>query len=219
MRCGRSVGINGRYFRTLHEFSTTLDTERYVRVHEDVTGPVYARDGPLAQLGHLLKNDRTGRRILVQYDSDERGRQQPDYYHTATLGPRRVEEAFPSHELPKEVKHYYAQEVAGMHSERDLANPTIGTSYQKSFWREKLPATEEGLEQLTVELEETLLSVLAEAGVPIRPGAGTYVEDAYFESSESDRDRTLVDLDFTQIKHRQESVGIKHVADGLSPTE
>jgi len=215
----RAVGINGRYFETLHEFSTILDAERYVRVHEDASGPVHARDGPIAQLGHLLEYDRVGRRKLVQYDSDERGRQQPGYYHTATLGPHRVQEAFPSHELPKEVKHYYAQEAAGMDSGRDIAHPKVGTSHQKSFWKEKLPATQEGLEQLTCELEETLLSVLAEAGFPIRSGGGTYVEDAYFEPTESERDRTLVDLDFMQIQHRQESVVIKHVADGLSPTE
>ena len=57
----RAVGINGRYFETLHEFSTILDAERYVRVHEDASGPVHARDGPIAQLGHLLEHDRVGR--------------------------------------------------------------------------------------------------------------------------------------------------------------
>jgi hypothetical protein len=215
----RAVGINGRYFETLHEFSTILDADRYVRVHEDASGPVHARDGPITQLGHLLEHDRVGRLKLVQYDNDECGRQKPGYYHNATLGPRRVREAFPSHELPKEVKHYYAQEAAGMDDDRDLSHPKVGTSYQKSFWKEKLPATQAGLEQLTIELEETLLSVLAEAGLPIRPSTGAYVEDAYFRPTELERDRNLVELDFTQIQHRQESVVIKHVADGLSPTE
>lgn len=50
------------------------------------------------------------------------------------------------------------------------------------------------------------------------PGTGTYVENAYFTPTEIDRDRELVEMDFTQIKYRQESVVIKHIADGLAPT-
>lgn len=214
----RAVGINSRYFDELHEFSTILDAERYVRVDKDESGPVHARDGPIAQLGHLLENDRIGRRKLVQYDSDENGRDRPGYYHTATLGPRRVREAFPSHELPKEVKHYYAQHAVSLDNNRSIAHPKVGASYQRSFWDDQLDASPTDIERLNRELEETLLSVLAEAGLPLRAGAGTYVKDAYFTPTNSDRDREIVELDFTRIKHRQESVVIKHLADGIAPT-
>jgi len=47
------------------------------------------------------------------------------------------------------------------------------------------------------EVKETLLSVLAVAGLPLRSRAGTYVEDAYFTPTNSDRYRDLVELDFT----------------------
>lgn len=211
-----AVGIESMYFEDPHEFSTILDAERYVRVHEEASGPVHARDGPIAQLGHLLEHDRTGRRKLVQFDSDEHGRDRPGYYHTATLGPGRVAEAFPTHDLPKEVKHYYAKESVSLSG--SLSHPKVGVSYQKSFWREQLSASEDDIQELNRELEETLLSVLAEAGLPVRPGGGTYVEGEYFQPRESNRDRNLVELDFTQIKHRQESVVIKHIADGLAPT-
>ncbi|ELZ06801.1 hypothetical protein C480_07207 [Natrialba aegyptia DSM 13077] len=214
----RAVGINSRYFDELHEFSTILDAERYVRVDKNESGPVHARDGPIAQLGHLLENDRTGRRKLVQYDSDEDARDRPGYYHTATLGPRRVLEAFPSHELPKEVKHYYAQHTVSLDNNRSIAHPKVGTSYQRSFWNDQLDASPADIERLNRELEETLLSVLAEAGLPLRAGTGTYVKDAYFTPTNSERDREIVELDFTRIKHRQESVVIKHLADGIAPT-
>ncbi|OLZ42012.1 hypothetical protein A6E15_13940 [Natrinema saccharevitans] len=214
----RAVGINSRYFDELHDFSTILDAERYVRIDKNESGPVHARDGPIAQLGHLLENDRTGRRKLVQYDSDENARDRPGYYHTATLGPRRVREAFPSHELPKEVKHYYAQQAVSLDNSRSIAHPKVGVSYQRSFWKEQLDASPADIERLNRELEETLLSVLAEAGLPLRSGAGTYVDDAYFVADDSDRDRDIIELDFTQIKHRQESVVIKHLADGIAPT-
>ncbi|SFT09590.1 DUF7845 domain-containing protein [Halostagnicola kamekurae] len=214
----RVVGVNSRYFDELHEFSTILDAERYVRIYKDESGSVHARDGPIAQLGHLLENDRTGRRKLVQYDSDEDGRDRPGYYHTATLGPHRVREAFPSHELPKEVKHYYAQHAVSLDSNRSIAHPKVGVSYQRSFWNEQLDASPADIDRLNRELEETLLSVLAEAGLPLQSGIGTYVTDAYFQAEDSDRDRDVLELDFTQIKHRQESVVIKHLADGIAPT-
>jgi len=133
--------IQCSYFETLHEFSTVLDVERYVRVHENARGPLHARDGTIAQLGHLLEHDRVGRRKFAQYDCDERGSQQPGYYHTTTLGPRRVTEAFPSHALPKEVKHYYAKEAAAMDPSRDTVHPKVGVYYQKSFWNDKLGAS------------------------------------------------------------------------------
>lgn len=217
-RTMRAAGINSRYFDNLHEFSTVLDAERYVRIHKNESGPVHARDGPIAQIGHLLENDRTGRRKLVQYDSDEHARDRPGYYHTATLGPRRVCEAFPSHELPKEVKHYYAQHAISLDDNRSIAHPKVGASYQRSFWNDQLDASPTDLERLNRELEETLLSVLAEAGLLLRSGAGTYIEDAYFSAEDSDRDRDILELDLTQIKHRQESVVIKHLADGIAPT-
>jgi len=218
-RAARSLKISPDYFASRHEFSTILDAERYVRVHEGASGPIHARDGPLAQLGHLLENDRQGRRKLVQFDDDERGRSVPGYYHTATLGPRRIQEAFPSHEAPKEIKHYYAQEAAGHDEDQALAHPKVGVSYQKSFWRESVDATPESMQRLIEELEETLISVLADANIPIRPGTGTYVEDPYFEATESRRDRDVIELDLTRIEHRQESVVIKHIADGLAPTD
>jgi hypothetical protein len=65
----------------------------------------------------------------------------------------------------------------------------------------------------------TLFRVLAEAEIPLRLGASAYVLDEYFDASESERNRTVVDLDFTRINFRQESVVIKHIADDLSLTE
>ncbi|OVE82939.1 helix-turn-helix domain-containing protein [Natronolimnobius baerhuensis] len=35
---------------------------------------------------------------------------------------------------------------------------------------------------------------------------------------DSDRNRDVIELDFTQIKYRQESVIIKYLADGIAPT-
>ncbi|MFC4550078.1 MULTISPECIES: MarR family transcriptional regulator [Halorussus] len=228
-RAASAHDVNPGYFANPHEHSNVQDAERYVRLHKARSGPIHARDGPIAKMAHLLENDRDGYRKLVQNERDEHGRHLPGYYHTVTLGPRRTEAAFPSHSLPKEVKHYYSREAAGMPESEALAHPKLGASYQVSRWDQRLGVTDDDLAQLTEELEETVLAVLAEAGLPVRPGdrdmkgeietRGPYVPDAYFEASESNRDRNLVSLNLTRIEQRQESVVIKHLSDGFSPVE
>jgi len=216
-----SVGIRRRYFEEPHEYSNIQDAERYVRIHKDASGLVHARDGPIASMGHLLESDRQGYRKVVQNDQDEHGRNLPGYYHTVTLGPRRIREAFPDHALPKEVKHYYAREAKNQPEDSPLAHPKAGASYQVSRWDEKLGVTEEDLEQLERELDQTVLSVLVDAGLDVAPnrGTGPLISDAYFEVETRDDSPEPIDLDLTEVKSQQESVVIKHLADGLSPVQ
>ena len=59
-RAAEAVDIRRDYFAEPHPYSNVRDAERYVRLNKDVSGPVHARDGPIAQMGHLLENDREG---------------------------------------------------------------------------------------------------------------------------------------------------------------
>lgn len=220
-----ALDINPSYLASPHPYSNVQDAERYVRIDESRSGPLHARDGPIASMGHLLESDRSGYRNLVQNDDDEEGRNVPGYYHTVTLGPERVEAAFPSHSLPKEIKHYYARESEALAEDNPLAHPKLGASYEANRWDDSLGLEESDLTQLTEELEETVLAVLADAGLPVAApdgdgvGGGPFVGDAYFSPTNSRRDRDLVSLDLTELKVQQESVVIKHVADGISPVE
>jgi hypothetical protein len=215
-----AIGIRENYFEEPHEYSNVQDAERYVRVHEDASGPVHAREGPIASMGHLLESDRQGYRKVVQNDEDGHGRNLPGYYHTVTLGPRRIREAFPDHALPKEVKHYYAREALSQ-GDSPLAHPKIGASYQVSRWDEKLGVTPEELNQLERELDQTVLSVLADAGLDIAPsqGSGPFVQDAYFQVETTEDGPEPIGLDLTHIRSTQESVVIRHLAGGLSPVQ
>jgi hypothetical protein len=222
LRAGfQSVGVSKKYFDEPHPYSNIQDAELYVRLDKNRSGPVHARSGPIAQMGHLLENDREGYRKVVQNDDTERGENLPGYYHTVTLGPRRITEAFPNHDLPKEVKHYYAREALSRPKDDPLHHPKLGVSYQVSRWDGKLGVTADALDQLTNELEEALYSVLADAGIQTHAGGGgPYVEDAYFDATDHDRDDDpIISLDLTKIEQKQESVVIKHIADGLSPVE
>lgn len=211
-----AVGINPDHFDAdeLRPESVVTDAAMYVRVLESESGPIHARAGPLARMGHLLENDRSGYRKLVQDDTERAG-----YYHTATLGPSRIREAFPDHALPKELKHYYARNPDSLPKDHPLAHPKLEASYQGNRWDNSVRPRD--LDQLTTELEEAVLSTLEEAGLPTRPGVGgqTFKTDAYFSAEESDRDVAILPLDLDQIEHDQRNVVIRHLQDGLSPVE
>nr|WP_328762403.1 MarR family transcriptional regulator [Halomicroarcula salinisoli] len=216
-----AVRVRGDYFEVPHEYSNIQDAERYVRLAKETSGPVHARDGPIASMAHLLENDRAGYRKVVQNDDDEYGRNLPGYYHTVTLGPRRVREVFPDHALPKEIKHYYARHALSQSGDSPLAHPKVGVSYQVSRWNETLGVTPDDLDQLQRELDQTLLSVLADAGLDIAPthGTGIFVTDAYFDAKTTESGPEVIALDVTEIRSTQESVVIRHLADGLSPVQ
>lgn len=218
-RAAEAVGIDSAYFADPHPYSNIQDAERYVRLNRKVSGPVHARDGPIVQMGHLLENDREGYRKVVQNDQTGHGETLPGYYHTVTLDQKRIQEAFPSHALPKEIKHYYAREALSFPEDHPLRHPKLGASYQVNRWKGKVGVSEEEISNLNQELEETVISVLANSGIDIRPGGETYIEDAYFTASESDRELQVIQLNLAQIQHTQESVVIKYLVEGLSPAE
>lgn len=214
-----AVGVRSTYFSQYSPSSNVQDAERYVRIHRDESGPVHARDGAIAQLGHLLENDRDGRRDLKQWDTDDHGRQLPGYLHTVILGPRRISEAWPSHELPKEVKHYYAREAFSKPESDPLAHPKVGASYQVSRWDETLYVND--LDRLNRELTETVRSVLMDSAIDLAPvrGHGPYISDAYW-TPEFENTQSVTELNLTQIRHDQESIVIRHLVDGgFSPVE
>ena len=190
-----------------------------MRVHEDYSGPIHARDGPLARAGHLLEDDRNVRREIEQTDIDESGEKVPGYRHQVGLDERRIQEIHPNHELPKRLKHYRAREAKSL--DGALRHPKVGAIYYGSLWRDRSQnhgVTRDELDQLTHELEETLLSILADAGLDVT-STHQFESDDYFEAVTSDRDRQVVDLPLDELQTTQESVVINQVADGLSPVE
>ncbi len=217
-----ALDMNPGYFRDPHESSSVQDGERYVRIYEDAAGPVHARDGPIANLGHLLENDRSGYRKIVQNDQDIHGRQLPGYYHTVTLGPRRVREAFPTHSAPVEIKHYYAREAYSLPSDHPLSHPKLGVSYQVSRWDGKIGVSVEDLDDLERELDRTLHATLEDAGVTATLGAdgGPFCPDAYFDAEIGDAE-DVPELNLTRIRNEQESIVIRELTanGGLSPVE
>jgi len=215
-----AVDINPHYFNDPHPYSNIVDAAKYVRLHTDRSGPLHARDGPIAQLAHLLEHDRTGYRKLIQNDQDDHGNDLPGYYHTVTLAPYRVTAAFPDHTFPREIKHYYTREAHKFPKTNPLRHPKLEIAYQTSRWDEKLSPLND-IDELNRQLDQTIYSTLAEAGLQIHPGTNDpFIPDEYFTANPVDQPRDWIyDLELTQIKHDQESVVLKYLADGFSPVE
>jgi len=132
-----SVGVNEWYFYN-PEDSTLIDAERYVRIHENRSGPIHGRAGPIAGLAHLLENDRQGSASSFRTTTTNRAAICPDTTTPSLSGPRRISETFLAHELPKEIKHYYAREALSLPKSNPLRHPKLGVSYQKSKWDGKV---------------------------------------------------------------------------------
>ena len=215
----RAVSVSPAAIQEPHDSSNVQQAERYVRVHEDRSGPVHARNGPLARLGHLLEGDRDGRRRIEQADVAEDGECVPGYRHQVGLDEKRVQEVFPNHSLPKRWKHYRARQSHNL--DGPLRHPKVGVIYYPSLWRDTSKShgvSPDALDRLTEELEDALLSILHDAGLDVT-SADAYVSDDYFTASTAERERQVVELPLEEIRTTQESVVIKHIADGLSPVE
>jgi|APHM01.1.fsa_nt_gi hypothetical protein len=215
-----AVGINSHYFSPehLHETNNTQSVERHVRTDQDLSGPIHSRTGPIAQLAHLKEDDRSGYRKLVQNDDDENGHNVPGYHHYVTLGPKRIQEVLPKHQLPKKIKHYHIKNTAKRSETDPLSHPKLEVSYESNRWNQSMGADPETLADIQRELDEMLYSILHTAGLSLRAG-DTYVEDAYFTNQNHTTTANAIDLDLTQIRHEQQSIVFKHFGDGLAPTD
>jgi hypothetical protein len=81
--------------------------------------------------------------------------------------------------------------------------------------------TPDDLDRLERELDQTVLSVLVDAGLDPAPahGNGPFVPDPYFDVETTDSGPDPIELDLVRIRSTQESVVIRHLADGLSPVQ
>lgn len=214
-RAAAAVNINSQHVaesNRLEQYSTVTDAARYVRIDKRDSGPIHGREGPLARMGHLLESDRTGYRKVVQDDSKRSG-----YYHTATLGPMRVRNAWPDHTFPREIKHYYVEHPSAYPDNHALSNPKLEVSYQRKRWDESLSV--EDHEQISEEINQSIYSILEASELPLSPEEGDiFVSDAYFEADTTTTPR-IPPLSLERVKSDQRNVVVRQLADGLSPVE
>lgn len=225
-----ALGFDARYFhpdRIHAEYSNIQDAARYVRIVRGESGRIHSTEGVLARISRLLATDREGYRKHVADDTEE-----PGYYHSATIGPKRVAELVPQHRLPKEIKHYLPRTPDAFDPENPLFHPKLEVSLQSSRGDGSVKWHERG--RLARELDETLLNVLNWDGFPVTEadleddtrdggpapgGLGPYVEDQYFVPETRNRQRRLVEDPTPEIETTQDNIVTRFLVDGLEDSD
>jgi len=193
-----------RYFGNPHESSNINDAAVYVRPKRDVSGPIYAADGPIARIHQLLEADRSGYRKHV-----EDNRERPGDQVTTMIDDDRAGNLVRGHKIGKEVKHYYMRNPDNYSPDEFGWHPKLEVSFQTSITSETVYWDREDaldLEQCRRELEEMLMNILDWSGLDVT-GGDEYHEDAYFDpDARKSQSLKLVDCPLPEIKSEQENV-------------
>jgi len=193
-----ALGVNARYFRSLHSYSNIFAFERYVRVDRDRARKVVGSNSPLQRIFEHVAGDAKFRE-LREDDRDIEG-----YHHRVKLDSAGVAQLIEGHSLGKKIKHYHPKHVRD-DPDDPLFHPKVGVSLQKNAnadgsvsWSDR--------EILVRELDETLLNLLSWAGLPVRADSSVYVADAYFSVRETARELSLIADPTPEIRREQESL-------------
>ncbi len=198
-----AFGVPRRYFADPHESSNVNDAAVYVRPKRDVSGPIYAADGPIARIHQLLESDRSGYRKHV-----EDNRERPGDQVTTMVDSERAAKLVPGHKIGKEVKHYYMRNPDNYSPDQFGWHPKLEVSFQTSITDETVYWDREDaldIQQCRRELEEILMNVLDWAGLDVT-GGDEYHDDAYFDPERRKRRALkLVDCPLPEIESEQEN--------------
>ncbi|SEH14637.1 Predicted transcriptional regulator [Natronorubrum sediminis] len=200
------VDWHPNYFTgTPHEYSSVTQYERYLRVMREFGRKIVNSDGIFHRLFHLLA-DQEGSKIVFSADN----RDVVGYNHQLQLPTRAVSDMFPDgtrHGM--QLKHYHPEHVRKDEKTDDgetdpLYHPKLGALFKKGLNDESIRWHE--IDDLTQELEETLVNVLEWADIPTK-GSTSFISDWHFDAnSRSEQDVALFEDPTPAVEASQESV-------------
>ena len=201
-RAADALDMNPDYFADEHSYSNIYTAETYARVNREKTDAMFGDNSPMQRIFELSR--RTGSyRKLIEDDRGEDGSMHLTAFTSETAGA-----LIDGHSRGKRLKHYLLK-----HPPEDLsnplANPKVGMLFKKNL-------NDEGSEpwadrhDLRRELDEGLLNLLSWSGLPTRPNGDTFIEDGYFEPTDSAQPRIDIIEDPTPgIRRRQGTAVMK----------
>lgn len=186
-----------------HRYSSIWEYERYVRIRRDAGHKLIDSSGTFSRIRELLA-DQEGTKMELSIDNTGKNTDIHGYNHQYRLNEQAANQLIPAgHQRGKQLKHYHPEYV-NSDEENPLYHPKFGVLFKKSWSRSAVPWRE--LDELTHELEETLVNVLSWSGLPVKPGAPTFVGDDHFNgSAESERDIGWYDDPTPEIETRQDA--------------
>ncbi|QSG02533.1 DUF7845 domain-containing protein [Natranaeroarchaeum sulfidigenes] len=203
--------MNPSYFRRPLPESTISTLEFYVRLRRQYAEKLIRTDGAFYRLMHLLADEEGTEWVYSANNKEIVG-----HRHAMDLCPQSAAELGPDHSAGIRMKCYHPKHARDSESDDDpLSSPKFGVAFHKSIdgsgrkWRNR--------EDISRELEETLVNVLRWADIPAEPDPTCYVEDNHFEVQASDRDIADVADPTPRLEAEQESL-LLSVLGELTPT-
>jgi hypothetical protein len=189
--------VNPDYFRDMHPYTAVYDAARYVRIRRSKSGKIHGQNGIIRRIGELTQEE--GYTKMVFNDKNVRG-----YYYTVEFnsdGARRLLD----HRYAKEVKHYHVKNPQNV--EGALQHPKLEASYQNS--KDDHHVSWDNVEDLSRELEETLLNVLEWADLPTTGDGFHFVSDEYHEHNNEERERQIIENPLPELREKQEAIVVQ----------
>ena len=218
-RLAEEMNISTHYFadECLHQHSNAYQMEMYLRLDRDVGEErVASRGGVLDQLAMFGSNSRG--RGEYKWDNEEvMGHRNAVAFDKPTW--KKLTEK--PNGVGKLVKYYhpeFARSESTSSEDDPLSDPKLELQWSKEYsdlssvpWEDDDAFDVDSLRQ---ELDESLVNVLAWAGLPTRADPRVYTADHYFDATESVRDLDLVENKMPSVQEGEEEQAVAHFARG-----
>ncbi|PSP38400.1 hypothetical protein BRC71_06970 [Halobacteriales archaeon QH_7_65_31] len=194
-----------------HRYSCVTDYERYVRLRRDCTSQLIDPTGAFSRIRELLA-DQQGTKMDISIDNTGKNKQIEGYNHQYRLNEYCANQLLPGGQNGKQLKHYHPEYV---HEDATdpLYHPKFGVLFKKA-WNNGRSIPWRDLDELTHELEETIMNVLSWSGLPVKAGSPTFVSDDCFDAdARSDLDIGWYDDPTPDIESSQESLFVRKITE------
>ena len=195
-KAAQVVDVSPDYFQDVHPYTSVYDAARYVRIRRSQSGQVHGQNGIIRRIGELTWDE--GYTKIVSNDEEVRG-----YYHSVAFNSDGAR-ALLDHRYAKEVKHYHVKNPQNV--EGALKHPKLEAAYQNS--KDDHRVSWDDVEDLSRELEETLLNILDWAELPTTDDGYHFVDDRYHDHSDEDKNRQIIENPLPELREKQEAVVI-----------
>lgn len=217
-----AMGIQPYYFARehLHEWSRVYNYALYVRAIRDlVEQQVVAQTGLLERLATFASQ--RGGSGEYKWDNEEVF----GHRHAVAMNPTGLGKLLPDQTVGKLLKSYRRKDPAKHRRPSDpTTDPKIEVQFSTEYSEEySIPwdaSDEFDADDLHQELDEYLVTMLDWAGLPTVADDNVYVDDAYWDVQETDREISVYPDPIHELREVEEGLAMHHfAADDVSPGE
>lgn len=204
----------------LHEWSRVYNYALYVRAARDIVEDQVVSQSGLLERMATFASQRQGRGEYVWDNEEVFG-----HRHAVAMNPTGLEKMLPDQRVGKLLKSYLKKNARESSRPGDpTTEPKIEVQFSTKYSDESSIPWDDAdgfdADDLHRELDEYLLTALDWAGMPTVADTETYVDDAYWSVTESDRDINLFPDPLHELREVEEGLALHHfAAEGVAPSE